>query len=176
MIAQAACLSRSRLFVSPAGSHSCNCCWCAFVVCVSQLPGGGDGCFLHPDDSAVVHQGARLCSWMDFSLWKVGAADAATQPQKLCAVFFFYIFLLLWQTQTHINENCDMGVVKGFNGFPVRKGYRTDATVSVLLGFLLFLIPARRPFSSSSCRNPGVWHEGNWSLGHLENILLHLRG
>ncbi|CAL8323783.1 unnamed protein product [Lota lota] len=30
------------------------------------------------------------------------------------------------------------------------KGYRTDATVSVLLGFLLFLIPARRPFSSSS--------------------------
>lgn len=28
-----------------------------------------------------------------------------------------------------------------------RKGYRTDATVSVLLGFLLFLIPARRPFS-----------------------------
>eukprot|EP00064_Thunnus_orientalis_P010364 superscaffoldBa00001402_g10390 len=33
---------------------------------------------------------------------------------------------------------------------PIRKGYRTDATVSVLLGFLLFLIPARRPFSSSS--------------------------
>ncbi|XP_035770553.1 solute carrier family 13 member 4-like [Neolamprologus brichardi] len=32
-----------------------------------------------------------------------------------------------------------------------KKGYRTDATVSVLLGFLLFLIPARRPFSSSSC-------------------------
>ncbi|KAF0029477.1 hypothetical protein F2P81_018582 [Scophthalmus maximus] len=37
---------------------------------------------------------------------------------------------------------------------PIRKGYRTDATVSVFLGFLLFLIPARRPFSSSSsCRN-----------------------
>ena len=31
-----------------------------------------------------------------------------------------------------------------------RKGYRSDATVSVLLGFLLFLIPARRPWPSSS--------------------------
>lgn len=28
--------------------------------------------------------------------------------------------------------------------FP-RKGYRTDATVSVFLGFLLFLIPAKKP-------------------------------
>lgn len=26
-----------------------------------------------------------------------------------------------------------------------RKGYRTDATVSVFLGFLLFLIPAKKP-------------------------------
>lgn len=49
---------------------------------------------------------------------------------------------------------------------PLRKGYRTDATVSVLLGFLLFLIPARRPFSSSSsssCRDTGQDH----SLIHL---------
>lgn len=30
-----------------------------------------------------------------------------------------------------------------------RKGYRTDATVSVLLGFLLFLIPARKPWPSA---------------------------
>ncbi|KAK1789954.1 hypothetical protein P4O66_002276 [Electrophorus voltai] len=29
-----------------------------------------------------------------------------------------------------------------------KKGYRTDATVSVLLGFLLFLIPARKPWPS----------------------------
>lgn len=46
--------------------------------------------------------------------------------------------------------------------FLFRKGYRTDATVSVLLGFLLFLIPARRPFSSSSSssyRNTGQDHE-----------------
>lgn len=45
--------------------------------------------------------------------------------------------------------------------FILRKGYRTDATVSVLLGFLLFLIPARRPFSSSpssSYRNTGQDH------------------
>ncbi|MBN3326664.1 S13A4 protein, partial [Atractosteus spatula] len=30
------------------------------------------------------------------------------------------------------------------------KGYRTDATISVLLGFLLFLIPARKPWPSAS--------------------------
>ncbi|XP_016371935.1 solute carrier family 13 member 4-like [Sinocyclocheilus rhinocerous] len=30
-----------------------------------------------------------------------------------------------------------------------KKGYRTDATVSVLLGFLLFLIPARKPWTSA---------------------------
>lgn len=30
-------------------------------------------------------------------------------------------------------------------GFFPRKGYRTDATVSVFLGFLLFLIPAKKP-------------------------------
>ncbi|KAJ3611915.1 hypothetical protein NHX12_020195 [Muraenolepis orangiensis] len=42
------------------------------------------------------------------------------------------------------------GFVPGWTSLFEKKGYRTDATVSVLLGFLLFLIPARRPFSSSS--------------------------
>lgn len=37
-----------------------------------------------------------------------------------------------------------VSVVKLLHGFP-RKGYRTDATVSVFLGFLLFLIPAKKP-------------------------------
>lgn len=61
------------------------------------------------------------------------------------------------------------GTIAGHDGFLFvfvsRKGYRTDATVSVLLGFLLFLIPARRPFSSSSpsCSNSGrfQWNSKN---------------
>ncbi len=60
-----------------------------------------------------------------------------------------------------------------------RKGYRTDATVSVLLGFLLFLIPARKPwpsaFSSESkgqiprcCVFPqqGPVYKLHWGSGH----------
>ncbi|MGH0166069.1 UNVERIFIED_CONTAM: hypothetical protein FKN15_068266 [Acipenser sinensis] len=37
-----------------------------------------------------------------------------------------------------------------------KKGYRTDATISVLLGFLLFLIPSRKPcFSQAGDRDQG---------------------
>ncbi|KAM3588034.1 uncharacterized protein V6R79_019468 [Siganus canaliculatus] len=56
---------------------------------------------------------------------------------------FFILMTLLWFTR-------EPGFVPGWTSLFEKKGYRTDATVSVLLGFLLFLIPARRPFSSSS--------------------------
>lgn len=36
-----------------------------------QLPRGGDRCFLCPDDSAVVHQRAWLCAWLDIPFWEV---------------------------------------------------------------------------------------------------------
>ncbi|XP_031721511.1 solute carrier family 13 member 4 isoform X2 [Anarrhichthys ocellatus] len=69
-------------------------------------------------------------------------------PEVVTAVFFI-LMTLLWFTR-------EPGFVPGWTSLFEKKGYRTDATVSVLLGFLLFLIPARRPFSSSSsssCRN-----------------------
>ncbi|XP_037616047.1 solute carrier family 13 member 4 isoform X1 [Sebastes umbrosus] len=66
-------------------------------------------------------------------------------PEVVTAVFFV-LMTLLWFTR-------EPGFVPGWTSLFEKKGYRTDATVSVLLGFLLFLIPARRPFSSSSCRN-----------------------
>uniref|UniRef100_A0A674MZ87 Solute carrier family 13 member 4 n=1 Tax=Takifugu rubripes TaxID=31033 RepID=A0A674MZ87_TAKRU len=59
---------------------------------------------------------------------------------------FFILMTLLWFTR-------EPGFVPGWTSLFEKKGYRTDATISVLLGFLLFLIPARRPFSSSSGRN-----------------------
>ncbi|XP_029901731.1 solute carrier family 13 member 4 [Myripristis murdjan] len=69
-------------------------------------------------------------------------------PEVVTGVFFV-LMTLLWFTR-------EPGFVPGWTSLFEKKGYRTDATVSVLLGFLLFLIPARRPFSSSSsssCRN-----------------------
>lgn len=39
-----------------------------FFVVALQLPRGGDGDFLHPDDSAVVHQRAWLRARLDVAL------------------------------------------------------------------------------------------------------------
>ncbi|XP_047245878.1 solute carrier family 13 member 4 isoform X1 [Girardinichthys multiradiatus] len=68
-------------------------------------------------------------------------------PEVVTGVFFI-LMTLLWFSR-------EPGFVPGWTSLFEKKGYRTDATVSVLLGFLLFLIPARRPFSSSSpsCKN-----------------------
>uniref|UniRef100_A0A3Q3T2P8 Solute carrier family 13 member 4 n=1 Tax=Mastacembelus armatus TaxID=205130 RepID=A0A3Q3T2P8_9TELE len=63
-------------------------------------------------------------------------------PEVVTGVFFI-LMTLLWFTR-------EPGFVPGWTSLFEKKGYRTDATVSVLLGFLLFLIPARQPFSSSS--------------------------
>ncbi|XP_019898620.2 solute carrier family 13 member 4 isoform X2 [Esox lucius] len=65
-------------------------------------------------------------------------------PEVVTGVFFI-LMTLLWFTR-------EPGFVPGWTSLFEKKGYRTDATVSVLLGFLLFLIPARRPFS----RAPGT--------------------
>ncbi|XP_009499317.2 solute carrier family 13 member 4 isoform X2 [Phalacrocorax carbo] len=51
---------------------------------------------------------------------------------------FFVLMTLLWFTR-------EPGFVPGWSSFFEKKGYRTDATVSVFLGFLLFLIPAKKP-------------------------------
>ncbi|XP_077400659.1 solute carrier family 13 member 4 [Vanacampus margaritifer] len=69
-------------------------------------------------------------------------------PEVVTGVFFI-LMTLLWFTR-------EPGFVPGWTSLFEKKGYRTDATVSVLLGFLLFLIPAKRPFSSpsSSYRGP----------------------
>ncbi|XP_032361635.1 solute carrier family 13 member 4 isoform X2 [Etheostoma spectabile] len=71
-------------------------------------------------------------------------------PEVVTGVFFI-LMTLLWFTR-------EPGFVPGWTSLFEKKGYRTDATVSVLLGFLLFLIPARRPFSSS-CGNTGPDNE-----------------
>ncbi|NXA36741.1 S13A4 protein, partial [Eudromia elegans] len=52
--------------------------------------------------------------------------------------FFFILMTLLWFTR-------EPGFVPGWSSFFEKKGYRTDATVSVFLGFFLFLIPAKKP-------------------------------
>ncbi|XP_045144855.1 solute carrier family 13 member 4 [Echinops telfairi] len=52
--------------------------------------------------------------------------------------FFFVLMTVLWFTR-------EPGFVPGWDSFFEKKGYRTDATVSVFLGFLLFLIPAQKP-------------------------------
>ncbi|XP_069484869.1 solute carrier family 13 member 4 isoform X2 [Ambystoma mexicanum] len=58
-------------------------------------------------------------------------------PEIVTSVFFI-LMTLLWFTR-------EPGFVPGWESFFEKKGFRTDATVSLFLGFLLFLIPARRP-------------------------------
>ncbi|XP_064199400.1 solute carrier family 13 member 4 isoform X3 [Anguilla rostrata] len=63
-------------------------------------------------------------------------------PEVVTGIFFI-LMTLLWFTR-------EPGFVPGWTSLFEKKGYRTDATVSVLLGFLLFLIPARRPWPLAS--------------------------
>uniref|UniRef100_A0A8B9QWW8 Solute carrier family 13 member 4 n=1 Tax=Anas platyrhynchos TaxID=8839 RepID=A0A8B9QWW8_ANAPL len=51
--------------------------------------------------------------------------------------FLFILMTLLWFTR-------EPGFVPGWSSFFRKVSYRTDATVSVFLGFLLFLIPAKK--------------------------------
>ncbi|XP_055446981.1 solute carrier family 13 member 4 isoform X2 [Bubalus kerabau] len=62
---------------------------------------------------------------------------AITYPEMVTG-FFFVLMTVLWFTR-------EPGFVPGWDSFFEKKGYRTDATVSVFLGFLLFLIPAKKP-------------------------------
>ncbi|XP_049630561.1 solute carrier family 13 member 4 isoform X2 [Suncus etruscus] len=52
--------------------------------------------------------------------------------------FFFVLMTVLWFSR-------EPGFVPGWDSLFEKKGFRTDATVSVFLGFLLFLIPAKKP-------------------------------
>uniref|UniRef100_A0A9J8B0H8 Solute carrier family 13 member 4 n=1 Tax=Cyprinus carpio carpio TaxID=630221 RepID=A0A9J8B0H8_CYPCA len=62
-------------------------------------------------------------------------------PEVVTGIFFI-LMTVLWFTR-------EPGFVPGWTTLFEKKGYRTDATVSVLLGFLLFLIPARKPWPSA---------------------------
>ncbi|XP_068943397.1 solute carrier family 13 member 4 [Petaurus breviceps papuanus] len=62
--------------------------------------------------------------------------------------FFFILMTLLWFTR-------EPGFVPGWDSFFEKKGYRTDATVSVFLGFLLFLIPAKKPCFGKKDKDSG---------------------
>ncbi|KAK6482796.1 solute carrier family 13 member 4 [Huso huso] len=69
-------------------------------------------------------------------------------PELVTGVFFV-LMTLLWFTR-------EPGFVPGWTSLFEKKGYRTDATISVLLGFLLFLIPSRKPcFSQAGDRDQG---------------------
>ncbi|KAM7182178.1 solute carrier family 13 member 4 [Macrochelys suwanniensis] len=61
-----------------------------------------------------------------------------TSYPEMVTGFFFILMALLWFTR-------EPGFVPGWSSFFEKKGYRTDATVSVFLGFLMFLIPAKKP-------------------------------
>uniref|UniRef100_A0A673IAG1 Solute carrier family 13 member 4-like n=1 Tax=Sinocyclocheilus rhinocerous TaxID=307959 RepID=A0A673IAG1_9TELE len=63
----------------------------------------------------------------------IGQKCQLSYKKKLNVYIYIYKFFFLL-TKCHVSR---------------RKGYRTDATVSVLLGFLLFLIPARKPWTSA---------------------------
>uniref|UniRef100_A0A671TCB0 Solute carrier family 13 member 4-like n=1 Tax=Sinocyclocheilus anshuiensis TaxID=1608454 RepID=A0A671TCB0_9TELE len=62
-------------------------------------------------------------------------------PEVVTGIFFI-LMTVLWFTR-------EPGFVPGWTSLFEKKGYKTDATVSVLLGFLLFLIPARKPWPSA---------------------------
>uniref|UniRef100_A0A8C9RDD3 Solute carrier family 13 member 4 n=1 Tax=Scleropages formosus TaxID=113540 RepID=A0A8C9RDD3_SCLFO len=67
-------------------------------------------------------------------------------PEIVTGIFFI-LMTLLWFTR-------EPGFVPGWTSLFEKKGYRTDATISVLLGFLLFLIPARKPWGHTQDGTP----------------------
>ncbi|NXU96735.1 S13A4 protein, partial [Cettia cetti] len=75
--------------------------------------------------------------------------------------FFFILMTLLWFTR-------EPGFVPGWSSFFEKKGYRTDATVSVFLGFLLFLIPAKKPHFGKRRKGDG---EKSTDINPLESII-----
>ncbi|XP_041901711.1 solute carrier family 13 member 4-like isoform X3 [Corvus kubaryi] len=75
--------------------------------------------------------------------------------------FFFILMTLLWFTR-------EPGFVPGWSSFFEKKGYRTDATVSVFLGFLLFLIPAKKPCLGKRKKGDG---EKSTDINSLEPII-----
>ncbi|NWV53255.1 S13A4 protein, partial [Daphoenositta chrysoptera] len=75
--------------------------------------------------------------------------------------FFFILMTLLWFTR-------EPGFVPGWSSFFEKKGYRTDATVSVFLGFLLFLIPAKKPCFGKRKKGDG---EKSTDINKLEPII-----
>ncbi|NWX38056.1 S13A4 protein, partial [Notiomystis cincta] len=75
--------------------------------------------------------------------------------------FFFILMTLLWFTR-------EPGFVPGWSSFFEKKGYRTDATVSVFLGFLLFLIPAKKPCFGKRKKGDG---EKSADINTLEPII-----
>ncbi|XP_063250910.1 solute carrier family 13 member 4 [Prinia subflava] len=74
--------------------------------------------------------------------------------------FFFILMTLLWFTR-------EPGFVPGWSSFFEKKGYRTDATVSVFLGFLLFLIPAKKPCFGKRTKG----EENSTDINTLEPII-----
>ncbi|KYO36543.1 hypothetical protein Y1Q_0024257 [Alligator mississippiensis] len=75
--------------------------------------------------------------------------------------FFFILMTLLWFTR-------EPGFVPGWSSFFEKKGYRTDATVSVFLGFLLFLIPAKKPRFGKKEEGDG---ENSANINSMEPII-----
>ncbi|NXR06758.1 S13A4 protein, partial [Semnornis frantzii] len=75
--------------------------------------------------------------------------------------FFFILMTLLWFTR-------EPGFVPGWSSFFEKKGYRTDATVSVFLGFLLFLIPAKKPCFGKKEKGD---HQKSTDINTLEPII-----
>ncbi|XP_078099240.1 LOW QUALITY PROTEIN: solute carrier family 13 member 4 [Sander vitreus] len=84
-------------------------------------------------------------------------------PEVVTGVFFI-LMTVLWFTR-------EPGFVPGWTSLFEKKGYRTDATVSVLLGFLLFLIPARRPFSSAASSSSSFRNTDNESHDSLAPMI-----
>ncbi|OCT58145.1 hypothetical protein XELAEV_18002473mg [Xenopus laevis] len=84
-------------------------------------------------------------------------------PEKV-TIFFFVLMTVLWFTR-------EPGFVPGWESLFEKKGFRTDATVSVLLGFLLFLIPSKKPtFLCFRKKEPGEGDDSEED-GHTDSML-----
>ncbi|KAM4748680.1 solute carrier family 13 member 4 [Rhinophrynus dorsalis] len=84
-------------------------------------------------------------------------------PEKV-TVFFFILMTILWFTR-------EPGFVPGWESLFEKKGFRTDATVSVFLGFLLFLIPSKKPtflcFGKKESGHSKISEEGAYPSGPM---------
>uniref|UniRef100_A0A1A7ZGK4 Solute carrier family 13 (Sodium/sulphate symporters), member 1 n=1 Tax=Nothobranchius furzeri TaxID=105023 RepID=A0A1A7ZGK4_NOTFU len=126
-------------------------------VCDEKIPDAPNETFIHVEIHTVSQSDAQAATKSFKFLWQCGGKMSekekaakkvieeeynslgAMRPQEIITGVVFVLMVLLWLTRSP-------GFMPGWASlFPNHSGYMTDSTVALMLGFLLFIIPAYGP-------------------------------